>query len=182
MNTTQQTDYQKQANDFLESTQTEFSVKYLRHGKHFDDDKDDRDIYEITLKRGNRSYTFNFGQSLKDSGFYFTRGRNRTYIDDKYLTKKGNELASIIKSKYAWDFRNNGKSDIIHYPEAPTAYDVLSCLTKYEVGTFENFCSEFGYDTDSRKAEKTYKAVLNEWQNVAMLYNDAEIQHLQEIN
>lgn len=70
----------------------------------------------------------------------------------------------------------------IHYPKAPTAYDVLACLQKYEVGSFENFCDEFGYNVDSKKAEKTYNAVLKEWQEVQKLWSDDEILLLQEIN
>jgi hypothetical protein len=46
---------------------------------------------------------------------------------------------------------------------APKIEDVLDSLTLdascYEnARNFEDFCSEFGYDTDSRKAEGTYKA------------------------
>lgn len=43
----------------------------------------------------------------------------------------------------------------------PTPADVLYCLcTDARAGlmTFEEFCSDFGYDPDSRKAEKTWKA------------------------
>jgi hypothetical protein len=43
----------------------------------------------------------------------------------------------------------------------PTAADVLNCLVSdARAGemTFEEFCSDFGYDVDSRKAEKTWKA------------------------
>lgn len=63
----------------------------------------------------------------------------------------------------------------------PTEYDVLACLTKYDPETFEDFCSVFGYDEDSRKAERIYEAVKEEYQNVAMLWNDSEIEELQEI-
>jgi hypothetical protein len=63
----------------------------------------------------------------------------------------------------------------------PSAYDVLTCLTKCDPGTFENFCSDFGYDTDSRKAERTYKAVCDEWEQVSKLFNEQEIELLQEI-
>lgn len=63
----------------------------------------------------------------------------------------------------------------------PTAYDILACLTKYDVGTFENFCSDFGYDTDSRKAYKIYKAVLREWKNIELLFTPEQIEQLQEI-
>ena len=62
----------------------------------------------------------------------------------------------------------------------PTMYDVLACLTKYDPGTFENFCSDYGYDTDSRSAERTYKAVCKEWQAVERLFGDI-IEELQEI-
>lgn len=64
----------------------------------------------------------------------------------------------------------------------PSAYDVLSCLQKYEVGTFDNFCSEFGYDTDSRTAYKTYKAVMKEWKNVELLFTPEQLELLQEIS
>ncbi len=64
----------------------------------------------------------------------------------------------------------------------PRAYDVLACLTKYEPGTFEDFCGEFGYDTDSRRAEKTYKAVMKEWKELTYLYSDKELEQLAEIN
>lgn len=47
-------------------------------------------------------------------------------------------------------------------PNVPTVTDVLACLTSdagcVDGTLFEDFCSEFGYDTDSRKAEQTYRA------------------------
>lgn len=65
--------------------------------------------------------------------------------------------------------------------EKPSIYDILACLQKYDYGTFENFCSEFGYDTDSRKAEKIYKSVCREFKAVDRLFCDV-IEELQEIN
>ena len=171
--------YEQQAEAFLNATKTAFKCEFLRHGKHFIDDKDTRDIYKITLTRGKRSYTFNFGQSIADSGFYYTKGRKVNQIDRSQLTNK--HLVAWIKLR-DYDFLNNGTSDTIHYPIAPTAYDVLSCLTKSDPGTFEDFCSEFGYDEDSRKAEKIYNAVVDEWKNVCALFTDEEIEQLQEIN
>ena len=66
--------------------------------------------------------------------------------------------------------------------EEPSLYDVLACLTTYDPGTFKDFCSEFGYDTDSRKAEKIYNAVEGEWLKVQSLFNDDELEILREIN
>ncbi len=71
---------------------------------------------------------------------------------------------------------NDTKNNII-----PSEYDVLACLTKYDPGTFADFCSEYGYDEDSRKAEKTYKSVKDEWLNVCALFSDEELSELQEI-
>ena len=171
--------YEQQAEAFLKATNTEFKCEFLFNGKYFCDDKEMRDVYRITLTRGRRSYTFQFGQSIVNSGFYYTKGRKVNQIDRSQLTNK--HLVAWIKLR-DYDFLNNGTSDTIHYPVAPTAYDVLACLTKNDPGTFEDFCSEFGYDEDSRKAEKIYNAVLDEWKNVCVLFTDGEIEQLQEIN
>jgi hypothetical protein len=37
-----------------------------------------------------------------------------------------------------------------------TIYDVISCLEWYPIYDFDNFCMDFGYDTDSIKAFNTY--------------------------
>jgi hypothetical protein len=63
----------------------------------------------------------------------------------------------------------------------PTAYDVLACLTKNDPGKFEDFCGDYGYEEDSRKAEQTYKAVVKEWKKVEKFFSESEIRLLQEI-
>lgn len=116
-----------------------FSIEstFLKHGKHFIDDKENRDIYKVKIKRGRRSFTVEFGQSLNNSM------KNRV---------------------------------------RPTYYDILACLQKYDIGSFDDFCSNFGYDTDSRRAERTYKAVCKEYNNMARLFNDEELEILALIN
>lgn len=120
------TDYEKQAQEFLKSVRGDVKVEFLEYGKHFDDDKEARNVYRFTIKRGGKSYSGRFGQSI-------------------VATNAGNE---------------------------PTVSDILSCLTKNDPGTFDEFCSEFGYDTDSRRAEKTYKAVVKEWAGVDRVFGD----------
>lgn len=70
----------------------------------------------------------------------------------------------------------NPKKEVV----SPSLYTVLSCLTKYDPGTFEDFCSDFGYDTDSRSAHKTYKEVIKEWNAVDSLFGDV-LEELQEM-
>jgi hypothetical protein len=62
------TDYQKQAIDFLNATNTSFTTKYKTHGKHFADDTVGRDIYRCKLKNDLHSYSFDFGQSIANQG------------------------------------------------------------------------------------------------------------------
>lgn len=64
----------------------------------------------------------------------------------------------------------------------PTAYDVLSCLPKFNPYDFEDFCSNCGLDTDSRLAEKSYRAVASEWAKVKGFFSKKEITALGEIN
>ncbi len=130
----EKSEYDIKAEKFLKETETEFKAVFLRNDFYFDGDEETRDIFKITLKRGNKKYTFKFGQSIANIG------------------------------------------------KTPTPYDFLSCITKYNPYTFEDFCGEYGYDTDSRKTEKTYKAVVKEWEKVSDLYTSEEIEKLQEIN
>lgn len=70
----------------------------------------------------------------------------------------------------------NQKKEIV----SPSLYSVLACLTKYDPGTFEDFCGDFGYDTDSLSALRTFKAVTKEWKAVENVFGDV-IDELQEI-
>lgn len=81
------------------------------------------------------------------------------------------------KNSYTFDF---GQS-IAMGAEEPTMYDVLACLTKYDPEDFENFCSNYGYDTDSLTALRTYKAVVKEYEAMERLFSDI-MDELREIN
>lgn len=62
------------------------------------------------------------------------------------------------------------------------AYDVLACLTKYNPGSFGNFCSEYGYDDDSIKAKKTWEAVIEEFEKMESFFSREELEQLQEVH
>lgn len=64
----------------------------------------------------------------------------------------------------------------------PSVYDVLACLQKCDPGTFENFCSDYGYDDDSRTAIRVYLAVQNEYTQLARLFTPEQMEELVEIN
>ena len=188
-------EYDEQATAFLEATGTEFKAEFLEHGPHFDDEKESRDIYRVALKRGGREYSFNFGQSTMASGpwaLYTWKGK-RVFGSDK-LTDTGKKAAALL-SKMNNNTKVRGRSMRPHNPDmpdcveikrnpdftAPDVYDVLAVLTKDDPDTFEEFCSNFGYDTDSRKAEGVYKAVRDEFLNIERLFNSSEMDMLREI-
>jgi len=65
----------------------------------------------------------------------------------------------------------------------PNLADVLSCLAS-DAGTwqnarsFEDFCSELGYDTDSRNAERIYKAIEKQSSKLSNLLGEDAYQEL----
>jgi hypothetical protein len=105
-------------------------------------------------------------------------------VFDKYFPED-KEPRAIFKitlendrHKYSFKF---GQS-IAQGLNEPSKYDVLACLTKYEPETFKDFCNEYGYNEDSRTAEKTYKAVCKEYENVMQLWTEEERRFLNNIN
>lgn len=124
---------------------------------------------------------------------------------EKFLTDHGIKFAAkyITHGAMAWDkdgktrdiwrltlTRGNTRGrrisvrfgqSIASHGETPRPYNLLTCLTKYDPGTFSDFCNESGYDTDSRTAERTYKAVVKEWKQVAEFFSTAEIEALGDI-
>lgn len=111
-----------------------------------------------------------FKVEFKEHGFHF---QDDKYKRDIYIItlSRGTRSYSI---KFGQSIFNSGKE--------PTIYSVLSCLTKHDPGDLQNFCDEFGYDIDSKKAEKIYNAVLDEFNNMKMLFCDYELEILQGIS
>lgn len=107
--------------------------------------------------------------------FYFDGDNEKRDIWQVKFTKPGQPEVKPFKVRFGQSIVTSGKG------KGPSAYDVLACLTKFNPGTFDNFCSEFGYDIDSRKAKKTYKAVVKEWQKVSNFFKPSELEQLQQI-
>ena len=82
-----------------------------------------------------------------------------------------------------WDsIHNTNKSLKSNRGFKPTSYDILACLTKYDPGTFADFCVDFGYDEDSRKALEIYFAVQKEYSELCRIFTPKQIEALREIN
>ena len=180
-NEAMKTDYEKQATDFLEKTGCKMTITYKENRKYFPNDKETRDVYDVKIERGNRGWKFEFGNSVKDSEFVAVYGKTRYELPREWVAKNDATIKWDVRRDYHHDF-GRAKADHIIRPVAPSEYSIFSCLTKYDPYSFEDFCSEFGYDEDSKTAKRTYNAVVNEWQNVCMMWTDEEIEELREIN
>ena len=165
--------YEQQANDFLTKTGTTLKVDFLRNDFYFHKDTEKRDIYKCTLIRGERTYSFEFGQSVMESQYY----QDNTIKERSYTMngkpRTGNYILSSIPP--------NQRDYSLVKGKVPNDYDILACIEKNNPGTFEEFCSEFGYDEDSRSAEKTFIAVRDQFLNIERLFTHEEMDELREI-
>jgi hypothetical protein len=127
-------EYERGANFISELFDFTMEVNFYKYGTHFNNDTENRCIFNITLKKGGSQYSFKFGQSIAE-------GSNE-----------------------------------------PTLYDVLTCLTKYEPGTFVEFCGDFGYELDSPQSKKVYNSVLKEWAGMNRIFSSEELDILSGIN
>lgn len=67
--------------------------------------------------------------------------------------------------------------------ETVSAYSVLACISG-DVNcpdNFQEFCDEYGYDSDSRKAEKQFKLCDQAAKKLRRFFTKDEIEALQEI-
>jgi hypothetical protein len=64
--------------------------------------------------------------------------------------------------------------------EHPTAYDVLACISHdtYCPDTFDEFCAEYGYNKESRKARATWKHCVAFSQRLQAFFTHEEVEHL----
>lgn len=103
------------------------------------------------------------------------------YFDDN-ATRDVYTVTLTRNSKiYNFEFGQSITDSFPNKPKPPTAYDVFSTIVKNDPGTFEEFCSEYDYDTDSITAHKVYIAVMSQWKNLTRMFNETEMLDLQEI-
>lgn len=180
------TDYESQAQKFLDDTKSKIKISFYKHGKHFIDDKENRDVYMVELTRGAYNFEFRFGQSIVNSGFKLqyksgiAKGKEVKYMWLEQANIDANNDLKTFQKICLSKFGSMGNLEIVA-PKPPTPYDILSCITKDNPNDFEDFCDTYGYDKDSIKAHKTYIEVVKEWSNVSTLYNDEELEDLREI-
>jgi len=74
-----------------------------------------------------------------------------------------------------------------HDGRVPVIGEVLECMQSdangyQNAGSFEEWCSEYGADTDSRKAERTFKACEKQANGLRSLMGDVLYEQFREID
>lgn len=64
----------------------------------------------------------------------------------------------------------------------PTEYDILACVEKYGYDSFSDFCSEFGYSTDSISAREIFLACGEEYAGLRRIFTEEQMEKIREIN
>lgn len=167
-------EYVKQATEFLQKAHAEMKIEYvgLAINKEWKE-KEKRCLYEITLTSPRGSMTFNFWDSIRNTEI-------KTMTLEAYAEKRHRvAFSSLAQAK---KMQANKELAAKKKAAVPSVYDVLACLTKCDPGTFENFCSDFGYDEDSRAAERIYFAVQKEYTQLTKLFTPEQMEELAEIN
>lgn len=186
-------EYEKQAEDFLAAHNLKFRAVYVGEDcPLFCEDAAKGDILEPgTFPRKNHIHGSHFRLTISGEG----RGHLTIDYWDSYCNAliRNARKTGDIKNTLEWRQLGFGPGDSVEagvkgirnkFPKDPNpvAYDILSCIQKYDPGTFENFCSDYGYDNDSRRAEQTYHAVVKEWSKVQRFFTADELAELQEVN
>jgi hypothetical protein len=146
--------------------------------KYWPEDKEARQVLKITIARNGKSINFEFGCSINDTDLFLDLYKN----PPQGIHSKVSELAKtwrqesfqIIMGKKLKDAINKGRAEFAD----DILYSILACIQSdfYTPDTFSDFCSVFCCDEDSKKAEKTYYALLEQSNKLRKIFTEAEIE------
>lgn len=167
-------EYDRKVTDWLKDHGITFAIVATGFRQGFsDDDTSDssklyHDTYSATFERGGKRFE---AASFKQSAVHSSSNIKRTRCTNN-CSAQFRETTRWHKDTCAANPKN---------AKTPTAYDILSCITKNDPGTFRDFCGDFGYDEDSMRANRTYMAVQAEYAAAAKFFTAEELNELQEV-
>lgn len=162
------------ADDFLSKANAKIDITFI--GRAVNSDLGEtalRNLYDVKITTLRGSMTVKFWDSIHNTQISqmsvedYAKKHFRMHYDRLTLC----ECTKVIKELKAK--QNEAK---------PTAYDILACLTKYDCGSFDNFCLEYGYSNDSISALKTYLACSKEYEELRRIFNTEQMEELREIS
>lgn len=168
-------EYQEQALEFLRKANATMKIEVVGPGYSDWDDDNVRIRHRITLTTPKGSYTFPFWGSVLQAELWDTPSALET-LARKTFGRHYQGLTNSEKAKIREILRE--RREELKLKE----YDVLADCTAYDPGTHEDFCAEFGYDTDSIRDLKAYLAVQKEYHELRRIFTPEQLEALQEIS
>jgi len=124
---------------------------------------------ERFLKEANASLS----SSFIETRYYFPEDKYpRDVFKCKLITPLGN---------YTFTYGDSLHNTATGNRKKPNTYAILACLDSSPQGTFEEFCSSYGYDDDSWKSFKTYKACVEESEALNKIFTTNQLEVLSNI-
>ena len=169
-------EYVKQAKDFLTNCNATMEIKYVGLEKPNWDDKPHR-TYDCTIKTPRGEMMVHFYDSLANTELHAMKN-TQEYLQ-KHCRLYGLSPYEIKYRKFTQEFKEKKEKAV------PTEYDILACLTTYEVGDMDDFMHEFGYEIkctqDMTNFINTYNAVVKEYNDVRRCFTEEQIEAMWEI-
>lgn len=168
------TECTKQALAFLERANATCSIEFGGCATNPNCAKKElQNFYNITLSTPRGSMSFIFWDSIHNTKIskltLAEYAKKRFKCQYEFLTYADQAKASKeLKEKQA--------------AAVPTVYKILAGMTKYDPGIFDEFCSEFGYDEDSKTTDRIYIAAIKEYKQLERLFTPEQMEQLQAIN
>ena len=152
-------EYRKSVDDLLEALNVKFEASDMGHScPPFCNDKN---------KPNPKSFPRKTHIHGKHYQCIFSRDNKTFAVDfwESYAMAQSNALALTGRGRV----------------QLPDAYTVLSCCQLNDPGSFDDWCGDFGYDTDSRKAYSTYNLCVKEYKNAISFFTQDEIEKILEL-
>lgn len=167
-------EYLEQAKNLLNKANAKCEIVYggISRNENWKE-KEKRNWYDVTITTPRGKMTFTFWDSIHNT-------KISTMTFEEYAKKK---LKYNRVEDMSYGEKVKAKNDLarLKADAVPNEYDVLACLEKYDPGTFEDFCSELGYNEDSRTAERIYIAVIKEYKDLIRIFTEEQMEELREI-
>ena len=169
------TEYQQKAVDFLKKADASMEIRFLglSNNPNWREPNVYRNTYDFKITTPRGFMTGTFYDSIHDTEI--SRMTVKDYAKSLYRAEY-----NVLRPHERNDCRLALKK--AQEEARPNEYDILACLTKYDPETFEDFCSEFGYDEDSRSAEQIYLACVKEYKQLTRIFTVAQMEELREID
>lgn len=170
-------EYQQQALDFLEKCNATMEIEFIGVETNMNWNEDTkRNKYRFTITTPKGKMSGDFWDSIRNTEITLMTPEQycRKYYRQYHEGLMRHEQARIRKAL------QEEKAKAV-----PTAYSILACLQKYEVGTMNDFFHEFGYEVHSADDMftfmNTYNAVVKEYCDLCRIFTEEQMEMLREM-